>query len=189
MCSHCRWNLIPALMMRDAPKHPQETLPAGISGNRSGNRSESRTMWPHFNAHKAPIELADHGPKIVVENEIRAADQRFHKQPAVFYWIELAAVEKTLLAFEPTSRIVPTTMTRMTASITAYSAMSWPCSSVQSLDNTLLHSSIIRNLFVERVGRKVWSSLQGLFKMVNLPEQYVQVSNVSTTSRPRSLYR
>jgi hypothetical protein len=36
----------------------------------------------------------------------------------------LAAEEKTLLAFDPTSRIVPITITRMTANITAYSAMS-----------------------------------------------------------------
>ena len=38
------------------------------------------------------------------------------------YWTELATYEKTVLAFEPISRIVPTTMTRITASITAYSA-------------------------------------------------------------------
>jgi hypothetical protein len=41
------------------------------------------------------------------------------------YWpIELAVAEKTLFACPPTNRIVPTTSTRMTASITAYSAMS-----------------------------------------------------------------
>jgi hypothetical protein len=45
------------------------------------------------------------------------------------YLIELAVAEKTLLAFEPMSRIVPTTITRMTKSITAYSAMSCPLSS------------------------------------------------------------
>ena len=43
-----------------------------------------------------------------------------------YYCIELAACEKTVFAFEPISRMVPTTMTRITASITAYSAMSWP---------------------------------------------------------------
>ena len=42
------------------------------------------------------------------------------------YWTELATEENTLLALEPISRMVPTTITRMTASITAYSAMSWP---------------------------------------------------------------
>src|SRR6516225_2221918 len=40
----------------------------------------------------------------------------------------LAASEKTLLALDPMSRVVPTTITRMTANITAYSAMSWPSS-------------------------------------------------------------
>jgi hypothetical protein len=40
------------------------------------------------------------------------------------YWIELPTCEKMLLAFDPMSRMVPTTMTRTTASITEYSAMS-----------------------------------------------------------------
>jgi hypothetical protein len=44
------------------------------------------------------------------------------------YWMELATDEKTLFAFVPIRRTVPITMTRMTASMTAYSAMSWPCS-------------------------------------------------------------
>jgi hypothetical protein len=51
--------------------------------------------------------------------------------------MELDTLEKTLLAFEPTMRIVPTTTTRITASITAYSAMSWPCSSVHNLRKRL----------------------------------------------------
>jgi hypothetical protein len=46
--------------------------------------------------------------------------------------IELATCENTVLAFEPISRIVPTTITRITASITAYSAMSWPSSSLHA---------------------------------------------------------
>src|SRR5712692_5962116 len=49
------------------------------------------------------------------------------------HWIELAAAEKTLLAIAPMSRSVPTTITRITASITAYSAMSCPSSSTQNL--------------------------------------------------------
>ncbi len=49
------------------------------------------------------------------------------------YWTALAAAENALLAFEPINRTVPTTSTRMTANITAYSAMSWPDSSDQSL--------------------------------------------------------
>jgi hypothetical protein len=49
------------------------------------------------------------------------------------YWMELATFEKTLFAFEPMSRTVPTTITRITANMTAYSAISWPSSSRQSL--------------------------------------------------------
>jgi hypothetical protein len=40
------------------------------------------------------------------------------------YCIALPTLENTLLAFEPMSRTVPTTITRITASITAYSAIS-----------------------------------------------------------------
>src|SRR6202035_5164753 len=49
----------------------------------------------------------------------------------VGYWMELAACENTLLEFDPIRRTVPTTNTRITANITAYSAMSCPASSVQ----------------------------------------------------------
>lgn len=57
---------------------------------------------------------------------------------AIFEYYEgiaLATCEKTLLALEPISRMVPTTMTRITANMTAYSAMSCPCSSRQSFLN------------------------------------------------------
>src|SRR5271166_6225431 len=47
----------------------------------------------------------------------------------------LPTCENTLFAFEPMSRIVPTTITRITANITAYSAMSCPLSSFQSCFN------------------------------------------------------
>jgi hypothetical protein len=50
-----------------------------------------------------------------------------------FYCKELATFEKTLFELDPTSRIVPTTITRITANMTAYSAMSCPASSFQSL--------------------------------------------------------
>ena len=52
--------------------------------------------------------------------------------------MELDTLEKTLLALPPINRTVPTTITKITASITAYSAMSWPCSSDQSLLNSLV---------------------------------------------------
>lgn len=47
--------------------------------------------------------------------------------------MELAVAEKALLALPPISRTVPTTRTRITANMTAYSAMSCPLSSDQSL--------------------------------------------------------
>jgi hypothetical protein len=54
------------------------------------------------------------------------------------YWTELATCENTLFAFEPTKRIVPTTSTRITASITAYSAMSWARSSSNTFQRILV---------------------------------------------------
>ena len=45
-------------------------------------------------------------------------------RPFIYYWMALPTLENTLLAFEPISRTVPTTITRITASITAYSAIS-----------------------------------------------------------------
>src|SRR4029077_10106985 len=47
--------------------------------------------------------------------------------------MELAACENALFALEPMSRTVPTTRTRITANMTAYSAISCPDSSDQSL--------------------------------------------------------
>jgi hypothetical protein len=43
---------------------------------------------------------------------------------AADYWRELATVENTLFAFPPIKRIVPMITVRITASMTAYSAMS-----------------------------------------------------------------
>src|SRR5215472_15917443 len=64
------------------------------------------------------------------------------------YWMELAAAENELLAFEPIKRTVPTTSTRITASMTAYSAMSWPESSDHSLRNILnIPASYLRPSF------------------------------------------
>jgi len=48
-----------------------------------------------------------------------------------FYLIALATFENTLPAFDPISRTVLTTMMRITASITEYSAISCPSSSDQ----------------------------------------------------------
>ena len=58
------------------------------------------------------------------------------------YCMELATLEKALLALDPISRIVPTTRTRITASITAYSAISCP----ESSDQILRMNSDMRSL-------------------------------------------
>jgi len=50
-----------------------------------------------------------------------------------FYWIALPTCENTVFAFVPIKRTVPITITRITASMTAYSAMSCPCSSFHIL--------------------------------------------------------
>lgn len=60
--------------------------------------------------------------------------------------MELATFENTLFALEPIKRMVPTTITRMTANMTAYSAIScpsspphsWRASSVAFLSSSLL---------------------------------------------------
>jgi hypothetical protein len=55
------------------------------------------------------------------------------------YWpIELATEENTLFELPPINRIVPTTNTRITANMTAYSAMSWPWSSVHKFRKVLV---------------------------------------------------
>src|SRR5579863_3973691 len=54
------------------------------------------------------------------------------KRSRIYCEIELATDEKTLLAFAPIRRMVPTTITNTTASITAYSATSCPLSSDHS---------------------------------------------------------
>jgi hypothetical protein len=51
------------------------------------------------------------------------------------YWMVLATDENTLLALDPISLIVPTTTARITASMTAYSAMSCPSSPLNRLLN------------------------------------------------------
>jgi hypothetical protein len=49
------------------------------------------------------------------------------------YCRELATLENALFAFDPIKRTVPTTKTKITANMTAYSAMSCPSSWDQSL--------------------------------------------------------
>src|SRR2546427_5923763 len=73
----------------------------------------------------------------VCSSDLNAASGCGHPELDPCYWTELATEEKTLLALLPTSRMVPTTMTRITASMTAYSAMSCPRSSFHKLHKIL----------------------------------------------------
>lgn len=75
--------------------------------------------------------------------------------------MELATREKTLLALEPISRIVPITITRMTASITAYSAISWPSSLAQILKNALTLPLVIDVPPREKLDRSRQSNIGG----------------------------
>src|SRR5215469_5331647 len=66
--------------------------------------------------------------------------------------MELATFENTVFAFEPIKRIVPTTRTRITASMTAYSAMSCPSSSDHILLISSRMGSLLRARFREQEG-------------------------------------
>ena len=72
-------------------------------------------------------------------------------QPQPCYWSELATAEKAVFAFEPISRSVPMTTTRMAASITAYSAMSCARSSAQSPERMATEPPSGRGLMAGRV--------------------------------------
>jgi hypothetical protein len=84
---------------------------------------------------------------------VAAGPNRYIAQPSTIHlvlsWISsyplsaLAVCEKTLFACEPIKRMVPTTITRITASITAYSAISWP----SSFDQTFWRSSFMLSSF------------------------------------------
>jgi hypothetical protein len=62
--------------------------------------------------------------------------------------IELAKPENTLFALAPINRIVPTTITRMTASITAYSAMSCALR-----DGSVCYVNILREMHLPNNGK------------------------------------
>jgi hypothetical protein len=96
-------------------------FPIGTASHTNVSRCGALVKWHERAAawHKMGTEACDKGRE---------------KVPSGDYWIELAASENTLFALLPIMRMVPTTMTRMTASMTAYSAMSCPWSSDQSLD-------------------------------------------------------
>src|SRR2546425_11093731 len=70
----------------------------------------------------------------------------------------LATEEKALLAFEPTRRIVPTTKTKITASITAYSAMSCPLSSLKIWGRILISLQFLSIVKTRTLG---WQAMFG----------------------------
>jgi hypothetical protein len=82
----------------------------------------------------------------VAPTDLRSLDYPLFRPQNPAYCKELATLEKALFAFDPINRTVPTTRTRITANITAYSAMSCPDSSDHSLrislDITLLQDGI-----------------------------------------------
>jgi hypothetical protein len=83
----------------------------------------------------------------------------------VHYLIELATLEKTLLALDPISRMVPTTITRITANITAYSAMSCPSSS-----RHILHRKFV--IYPPKPNsRQTVESQAGLCKIFSAPKR------------------
>src|SRR5437868_2553457 len=67
--------------------------------------------------------------------------------------------ENTLSAWEPISRMVPTTIVRITPNITAYSAMSWPRSTLQKRSKTV---KFFKQLpFPERLNKPTLALLPG----------------------------
>src|SRR5882724_8933242 len=99
---------------------------------------------PSANGKGASLERVDYNRRAVADenaDENNEGDSRrgngleAGNQLSRAYWIALPTDENTLLALEPISRIVPTTITRITANITAYSATSCPCSSRHTLCN------------------------------------------------------
>jgi hypothetical protein len=96
----------PVLLVKGPAELTAELLmrPAGAQGRRSSTPKQSRG-WSGYPVPGLPV-LALGGS--------RRAN----------YWIELATAEKMLFDWPPINFSVPTTMTRITASMTAYSATS-----------------------------------------------------------------
>jgi len=69
-------------------------------------------------SQRAPEHWGMTGPVSVMAMETRTAPQPRYCE------MELAVAENALFALAPIKRMVPTTKTRITANITAYSAMS-----------------------------------------------------------------
>lgn len=99
-----------------------------------GRRSEAAATqigWMEFRSPKTgSARAAMHEPRR--RQRLCGQNVADSQPPSGYCVIWLDTCENTLLALPPISRTVPITITRMTASITAYSATSCPCSSIQS---------------------------------------------------------
>jgi Transposase domain (DUF772) len=87
--------------------------------------------WRWFTGLGFDQEIPHHStPQLPLRScNIQFVEQRERWAGSItFYFRSLATVENTLFAFPPIKRIAPMTTTRITASITAYSAISWPSS-------------------------------------------------------------
>src|SRR6266568_7737622 len=81
------------------------------------------------------------------------------------YWSVLDTEEKALLAFEPTRRMVPTTNTKITASITAYSAMSCPLSSLKIWGRILISLQFLSIVKTRTLGATLGSRTLNLIPL------------------------
>jgi len=77
-----------------------------------------------FNLYLELCQKSGNGPERLTPIRISVHTLCNWESDGSSHWSELATLEKALFEFEPRRRIVPTTITRMTASMTAYSAMS-----------------------------------------------------------------
>src|SRR3989442_681912 len=105
------------------------------------------------------------------------------------YWIVLATEENALLALLPTKRIVPTTSTKIAASITAYSAMSWrPLrrSTVSRGGKTRLSGSSVFALEGEQMKRLEYrysgNATSHLYLAISLPSSNTTKPNIGKSN-------
>ena len=89
-------------------------------------RSQQYTNTQKARVPEPKTKTASHprGLRRLLHSATRTITQLIFVSLHQHYWSELATLENAPSAFDPTSRSVPTTITKITANITAYSAMS-----------------------------------------------------------------
>ena len=110
-----------------APKSFASRTGSGLSESAYAAEQRSYTTKSGFHPLVSWSRIGGHRGK----STRRGLGKRNGRERRLYPPMALAVSENTLLAWVPTNRIVPTTMTRMTANMTAYSAMSCPSSSDQ----------------------------------------------------------